>query len=278
MEDRELVIAVLQAVGMAAAAGESFGPVEQEELAAELDVSAEMLGEVCSGTYAMGLALLTVEGAEPIGHPLLMKAGAQFLARDGEVSRSVLGFLPRYVDDLDARHALLAAGSVLIDEFALAITEDRAVEFAQDIVPEAFEEAVTPRLAVDLFAAAAALLARLAADAPAGCVAEEVIAVELIGRAEVWLEVVDDLSERDFANAKHELRGIYELFEDDDVLELFDMQEPADAAVAGHSPIHRQMGMADQRLEAWFKPLWGTPVTGHLDDAGDDSGGDDEVG
>jgi hypothetical protein len=33
---------------------------------------------------------------------------------------------------------------------------------------------------------------------------------------------------------------------------MFDMHEPADAAMTGHDPVDRYMGVVDQRLEAWF--------------------------
>jgi hypothetical protein len=44
-------------------------------------------------------------------------------------------------------------------------------------VPEAFAPAITERIAIDLFAASVALMARLSDNEPAGCVAEEVVAV-----------------------------------------------------------------------------------------------------
>ena len=62
------------------------------------------------------------------------------------------------------------------------------------------------------------------------------------------------------------VRGLFDLFQDDDVDELFEMSEPADAALAGHTPLYRQLGVVDQRIEAWFTPFdWTTP-TGYLHD------------
>jgi hypothetical protein len=58
--------------------------------------------------------------------------------------------------------------------------------------------------------------------------------------------------------------GDYSLFEDADVLDMFEMVEPSDAAVAQHSGMNRQLGVADQRLEAWFRPFGGVVETGHL--------------
>jgi hypothetical protein len=60
------------------------------------------------------------------------------------------------------------------------------------------------------------------------------------------------------------LKGIFELFEDDDVLDLFEMSEPSDAAVAGRDPLKRELGVVDQRIEAWFEPFgWAMP-TGYI--------------
>ena len=61
-----------------------------------------------------------------------------------------------------------------------------------------------------------------------------------------------------------EFRGIFELFEDDDVLDLFEMSEPSDAAVAGGDPVKREMGVVDQRIEAWFEPFGWTTPTGYI--------------
>jgi hypothetical protein len=82
-------------------------------------------------------------------------------------------------------------------------------------------------------------MARLSEGAPAGCLAEEILAVTLMEEAEGWLESRSDegmLTAEEEATATAELRGLFELFEDDDVLDMFDMHEPADAAMAGHDP------------------------------------------
>jgi hypothetical protein len=134
-------------------------------------------------------------------------------------------------------------------------------------MPKAFEQAVTEAIAVNLFAAAVALMARLSDGEPAGCVAEEILAVELMEGARDWLDrqkAVGALSAENARNAAGELSGLFELFQDDDVLDMFDMEEPADAAVAGHSARNVQMGIADQRLEAWFEPFSWTIATGYL--------------
>jgi hypothetical protein len=138
-------------------------------------------------------------------------------------------------------------------------------------VPPAFAEAMDDRIALELFAAAVALMARLAAEVPAGCLAEEILAVALMSEGEAWLEMQVDkgeLTEETAKRAAGEFRSLFELFQDDDVLALWEMSEPADASLAGQSEINYQMGVVDQRLEAWFKPFGWSPTTGYLSDEG----------
>jgi hypothetical protein len=75
-----------------------------------------------------------------------------------------------------------------------------------------------------------------------------------------------------FDRATDSLRGLFELFQDDDVLNVYDMREPADAAVARASDISLQLGVVDQRLEAWFEAFaWTAPTrypSGRSDGAG----------
>jgi hypothetical protein len=78
-----------------------------------------------------------------------------------------------------------------------------------------------------------------------------------------------DIGEDEAEHARGELRGLFELFEDDDVLDLFEMSEPADAALAGHDPIKRHLGVVDQRIEAWFRPFGGVTLTGYLHETKD---------
>ena len=82
-----------------------------------------------------------------------------------------------------------------------------------------------------------------------------------------------DISEEEAEHARGELRGLFELFEDDDVLDLFEMSEPADAALAGHDPIKQQLGVVDQRIEAWFQPFGGIALTGYLHEPKNTRGG-----
>jgi hypothetical protein len=156
---------------------------------------------------------------------------------------------------------------VLVDEFRAALLSGGGVEHAQDIVPPAFVPAVDERIALDLFAAAVALTARLSAGRPAGCVAEEIVAVALLEEARAWLEMQHDTQELDHATmdaATAELRGIFELFQDDDVLDMFDMREPSDAAASRFSSRAQQMGIADQTVEHWFDRFGWTAPTGYL--------------
>jgi hypothetical protein len=133
--------------------------------------------------------------------------------------------------------------------------------------PDAFTEAVDDAMAVNLFAAAVALMARLSCGYPAGCLAEEILAVALLDNATVWIDMEADKGNLDIESAQpamDALRGIFDLFEDDDVLALFEMEEPSDAALAGHSWINRQAGVVDQRVESWFRPFGPVPETGYL--------------
>jgi hypothetical protein len=111
------------------------------------------------------------------------------------------------------------------------------------------------------------LMTRLAEGSPAGCVAEEIMAVGLIENAKSWLELRrerQELTESEAASAAGELRGLFELFEDDYVLGMFKMREPGDAALAGNDPMNLQLGVVDQRIESWFRPFGGIVPTGYI--------------
>lgn len=252
---------ILQAVAVVEAAEE---PIDVASLAEEFGLPEGVIRERLEVLEGWGLILVGLEEGLP---PLLREAGRQYLALRGSVESSVLEFLPHVIDDVHARRALLQAGTVLVDEFRAAVLEGRAVDHARALVPDAFEPAVTERIAIDLFAASVALMARLSHGEPAGCVAEEILAVVLLDEARTRLEMEADQGTLRAAAARaaaDELRGLFELFQDDDVLDLFDMQEPADAAVAGQSPISVQLGVVDQRVEAWFQPFGWTTPTGYL--------------
>lgn len=156
----------------------------------------------------------------------------------------------------------------MVDDFSWALLNDKGVEHARCVVPPAFDAAVDDKLALRLFAATVALTTRLAETAPAGCVAEEIIAVSVLAAAHSHLDgrhENGDLSDDQLEHAVHQLSGVFELFQDEDVLNLFDMEEPADAALAGHSDLNARLAVVDQRLDAWFRPFaWALP-TGYLD-------------
>jgi PAS domain-containing protein len=261
MPDFDLLVRrVLEAAGMAEAAGEAL---DLPALALELHASPEDAAEALHRSDGFGFVL-----GGPGDVPVLTRAGRQFLRADAPFPRPVLTFLSDTIDDLHARQALLLGGTVLVDEFREALLGGRAVEHAQELVPPAFRGAVDERLALDLYAAAVALMARLSSDHPAGCVAEEILAVALLDEAEVVLDTgaaAGRLTGTEQGEAAQALRGLFDLFQDDDTLALWDMAEPADAAVAGQSEHYEQQGVVDQRVEAWLVPFGWTAPTGYLD-------------
>lgn len=259
-DDKHIRLTILEAVGMAEAGRE---PLDVAAVATELEMGEQTVHCEIKQLESAGLVL----AGQPGEWPILLNAGRQFLAAMGHVPREVLHFLPRVIDDLHAREALIHGGVVLIDEFRYQHLHGDAVEHAKQLVPPAFAEAVDDALAFDLYAAAVALMARLSDGHPAGCVAEEILAVALIEQAACRLEMRADngeLAGDEASAAREELRGLFELFEDDDVLNMFEVEEPADAAVAGRDPINVQMGVADQRVESWFTPFGGTIGTGYI--------------
>jgi hypothetical protein len=93
MIEAATAIPLLEAVGMAEAAGDEFGLAQREALAKELDTSAgawQFLGE------QLDRAGLTLNASgEELDPPMLLNAGRQYLERKGEVEPEVLHFLPR---------------------------------------------------------------------------------------------------------------------------------------------------------------------------------------
>jgi len=253
------VVATLEAIGMADATN---APLDGDELASITGWKPGTVATQLDAIQRGGLAL--IDDGQP---PRLTAAGKQFLRRRGDVPSAVVGFLPHVIDDLYGRSALLRAGSTLVDIFRLALLEGHGVEHAQLLVPSAFAVAVDEEVALNLYAAAVALLARLSNDAPAGCVAEEIMTVALIREAEEWLEMDRNegrIDDDEFAAATSSLEGLFELLEDSDVLRMFDMDEPSDAAVAAQDSLNRVTGVADQRIESWLVPFGGVVPTGYL--------------
>jgi hypothetical protein len=260
-EETNLAIALLEAAGVAGAAGECLA---LEDLARGHGASTSSLELEIERLEQMGLLL---SGLDEGDTPMLLEAGRQYLKRQGDIPREVLRFLPRTIHDLHAREALIHAGTTLVDEFRHQLLRGDAVDHAAQLVPPAFAQAVDQGLALDFFAATVALMARLSDGKPAGCVAEEIVAVSLVEDAKAHLDMryeMQELTEDEVASAAQEIGGLFDLFEDDDVLDLFEMSEPSDAALAGHDPLKQELGVVDQRIEAWFEPFSWTIPTGYL--------------
>lgn len=266
MRNFEQVAPALNAIGMASAKEE---PLDKDALCRELELGIQDLEMLIEELERVGVAWFEFDEDEKEVFPHLTTAGSQYLAAKGEIPAEILYFLPGTLDDLNARRALVVGGGILVDEFRYALLQGDGVEHAKQLVPDAFVGAVDEGLALNLFAAAVALMARLSSNSPAGCLAEEIIAVALLREASAWMDMQAEdgaLSIEEAERASAELSSIYDLFGDSDVLYLFEMAEPSDAALAGHSTINRMAGVADQRLEAWFEPFWTAAATGYLDE------------
>lgn len=260
--DSPLLLPLVRQIGAAESADRDLDLIT---IAAELGASISSITLAIEELEQLGLAWTEPERPS---RPMLTRAGHQYDDRDGDVDLHALAFLASAIDDLHAREALLRAGTTLVRQFHEAFTAGLEIEHARALIPAAFEQAVTKSIALDLYAAAVALIARLSAGEPAGCVAEEIIAVDLISDANDWLDSRQHegtIDEDDVAEAGAALHGLFDLFGDDDVLALFEMHEPGDAALAGHTARNIEMGVVDQRVEAWFRPFDATPPTGHLD-------------
>lgn len=172
---------LLEAIGMSQAREETL---DVPQLARDLGRPEDVLFSQIEQLESWGLALANPE----VDPPILLDAGKQYLRERGAVEADALRFLPDILDDLNARRAVLRGGSLLIDEFSREVAAGRGTEYARELVPPAFVASVNDRLGVGLFAAAVALMSRLSASSPAGCVAEEIIAVRVIDEAGAWLE------------------------------------------------------------------------------------------
>jgi hypothetical protein len=166
-----------------------------------------------------------------------------------------------FVEDPLAQGALKFAAVLILDALDDARREIAAPEpdlgdyGPLGILPEAVRAAMTPLLLDRLKAAATIIGWKLAQPGDAirpGCVAEE-LALEMIRQEAVdALELID--APRVSINAT---RGVFEVCQDDDVLDLFEMEEPGDAGIARLDPINIQMGKADMRIASWFDPFYG---------------------
>lgn len=201
------------------------------------------------------------------GSVYLCEGAVQYMGRESWDDRT-LEFMPDAIANLDTRRALLSAATHLIDEYTQALCDEEGEAYAREmIVPPAFAGSVDADLAVRLYAAASALITRLMHNIPAGCVAEELIAVRLCTLATTALDL--DLDAGNINAAEHAaacggIGGLWEFFQDEDVALMFQMEDPSDAEAAAESSATQEMGIVDQRLEAWFEPFWGLPDTGHL--------------
>lgn len=166
-----------------------------------------------------------------------------------------------FIENSVAQGALRHACVTILDQFAEASNEvgapnpDRGDFGPLGIFPRGIRTALTPLLMAKLEVAAIIVGWKLAqpGDAiPPSCVAEELV-LEMIRREAIAaLELVDAPPASIGAT-----RGLFEVCQDDDILDLFSMEEPADAALALTEPINQSMGKVDMRIEEWFTPFYG---------------------
>jgi hypothetical protein len=189
----------------------------------------------------------------------LSPTAQQFVDQPEQFDNNVLEFLPFYVDDLWGRRSLLFGGLTLIDAFREDLVKNKEPEemvWILNMLPDAFHPCLDRRLAVDLLAAASSLMTNLSRGLPAASLAEEICAVELISQAESFLELLEEEERIDRAQrlkAKPEFNGLFELFEDDDVLALWDIPT-----------IPGQQGQLRRMADDWFRPFGGVIATGYL--------------
>lgn len=253
IESRELLVSVLVWVE------EGSANLSPEGMAAKFGSASHRLHDAIQRLESWRLAY--IDGDRPV----LTRAGAQFLERHGMVTQDCLRFAV-CVDDLDAREALRQAGQLLVGELHAASVDGQLVECVRDLVPPAFEPVVDASFAALFYAAAAALVARVAANAMVACVAEEILVVRLLELAQGALEDQLGSTGDRFNEANDALEDLFDLCGDKDILFLFGMKEPGDAAVAEHSTLNNVMGIVDQRPGAWFTPFGWSVASGHLDD------------
>jgi hypothetical protein len=166
-----------------------------------------------------------------------------------------------FVEDALAQGAFKHACITILDQLADAIADSVAPspdlgDFGPvGMFPSGFRPALTPLLLEKMRVAATVIgwkLAQPGTAIPPSCVGEE-LALELIRREAIGaLELVDAPESSIDAT-----RGVFEVCQDSDILDLFDMQEPADAAVSLTDPVNTHLGKVDMRPEEWFKPFYG---------------------
>jgi hypothetical protein len=165
------------------------------------------------------------------------------------------------IDDALAQGAMRQGSVLVLDMLEEAMGElaeadpDLGDFGALGIFPRAIRPALTFLVVEKMRAAAIVVGWKMAqpGDAMApGCLGEE-LALEMIRREAVSLL---EMAGAPQASASA-TRGVYEVCEDDDVLDLFQMEEPSDVALARFDPINIQAGKADMRIAHWFDPFYG---------------------
>lgn len=178
-DEKHVRTTILQAVGMAQATEEEL---EVAPLAAELDV---LKGTVSSEIEQLERAGLMSSG-DPGEPPMLLTAPA-ILGREARRAVGNPALPARGHRQLACPQSAHRRRIVLVDEFRYQHLQGDPVAHAKTLVPHAFEAVADEALALDLYAAAVALMVRLSDGHPAGCVAEEILGVALIEHAQFRL-------------------------------------------------------------------------------------------
>jgi hypothetical protein len=239
------------------AAADRLGALQR---GAEVTAAALADAEIDAGPFSLSISGLEEGDAPDPDHDLDFEGpevddeeAAEELEQDADFARAW------GVDDPLAQGALRESAIAILDEVDGAFHEVLhgasvgETYFVEDYLPGAFSRAYDEEFLLRFRVCLVLMGYKLAQD-PAirpGCVAE-MLALEVIRRrAHGRLEEVG-------ADGEHieALRALYEVGGDDGILDLYDMEEPADAAVHGHDPT-RAPGKVDMRVEAWFAPLWG---------------------
>ena len=165
------------------------------------------------------------------------------------------------IDDPLAQGALKHGSITILDRLAEALAEvmgphpDQGDFGPLGIFPAAIRPALTPLLVEKVQAAAVIVgwkLAQPGKPIRPGCVAEE-LALELIRQEAIAvLEVIGAPQESIEATRK-----VYDVCEDDDILGLFKMNDPAEVAAAISDPANSALAKADMRIPEWFMPFYG---------------------
>lgn len=211
--------------------------------------------EILTAIHDAGFAICDVED-EPDLPPMLLRGGRQYLQLKGEVDPDVVRYLSKFIDDLDARELLRDAGEWVREELSFAVRMGWGRDVLRDrFIPPRFKMEATDELAARFLDAATSLQTRLSNSQPAGCMAEEILAVRQMERAEFYFDsmVADgECSAEAAAAGKDALQGIFDLFDDDDVLGLFVLPEAIPAELRGE----QEIGHYENEIESWFEPFY----------------------